>query len=116
MTVRLACHSFFEPSPACRCPKCDDDLLSQSDGTTLTCDIAHQRETVDQAMAKLDDVFEEAWRGYYQAVRFIVGGALIRDSVLGQLSFLQQQGTIQRFQEEGYNRGAILVVLRRSPH
>ena len=36
-----------------RCPKCDNDLRSQHDGSTFTIDIAHQGESVSEALKKM---------------------------------------------------------------
>lgn len=93
------------------CAKCDNPLWSQSDGTTLTVDIAHQRETVQQALVKLNDALNRSWQQSHAAqVRLIVGGGLIRDAVLAELFFLRSKNTVLDFCEE--NRGAVLVQIR----
>lgn len=97
---------------ACPCPKCDSELLAQDDGSTLTEDIAHQGETVAQALAKLERVLDAALAGYCRDVRLVVGGGSIRDEVIGHLRFLEAEGLIRSFREEGRNRGAVVVRVR----
>lgn len=98
--------------PSRICLKCDSDLYSQSDGSVLTRDIAHQQESVKQALAKLGTSLIEAWEGYACSLRLVVGGGLIRREVLGQLAWLQSQGAILDYSEDSPNRGAILVRIR----
>jgi hypothetical protein len=98
--------------PSLSCPKCDQNVYQQHDGSTLTSDIAHQHETIAKALQKLDALLLEGWAGPYQQLRLIVGGGLIREQVLGQLYFYQQQGRLLRFKEDSPNRGAIVVSLR----
>lgn len=94
------------------CVKCDTPLWSQSDGSTVTVDIAHQRETVTQALVKFHAALNRGWqRSHAEHLRLIVGGGLIRDAVLGELFFLNSKGIVLEFGEE--NRGAVLVRLRR---
>lgn len=104
--------SFKERDLEYLCCKCDSSLFEQSDGSTLTRDIAHQHETVMQAMLKLDQTLDEAWQGYYQSLRLIVGGGRIREEVLGQLAYYQQEGNLYAFSDEAPNRGAVLIHLR----
>ncbi|HDZ08183.1 hypothetical protein [Pseudohongiella sp.] len=93
------------------CVKCDTPLWSQSDGSTVTVDIAHQRETVAQALGKFKEALSRSWqRSHAEHLRLIVGGGLIRDAVLGELFFLNSKGIVLAFEEE--NRGAVLVRLR----
>ena len=95
------------------CAKCDNPLWSQGDGSTLTVDIAHQRETVQQALVKFTDALNRCWQqSHASQLRLIVGGGLIREAVLGELFFLHSKGTILDFSEE--NRGAVLVQVRSS--
>ncbi len=94
------------------CAKCDSPLWSQSDGSTRTVDIAHQRETVSQALMKFHDALDRSWRqSHAENVRLIVGGGLIRDAVLGELHFMHSKATILDYLEE--NRGAVLVRIRK---
>ena len=93
------------------CAKCDLPLWSQSDGSTLTIDIAHQRETVQQALVKFNDALNRCWQQSHAAqLRLIVGGGVIRDAALGELFFLRSKGTVLDFSEE--SRGAVLVKVR----
>jgi hypothetical protein len=98
--------------PHLRCSKCDEDLYLQQDGRFLTRDIAHGRETVARALAKLDELLLDGWRGYYRGVRIIVGGGLIREEVLGQLRGYEHRGIIRKYHEDSPNRGAIVATLR----
>lgn len=98
--------------PRLNCVKCDENIYLQHDGRFLTRDIAHGHETVARALEKLDDVLLDGWRGYYRGVRIIVGGGLIREEVLGQLSYYRQRGTVRGCREDSPNRGAIVVTLR----
>lgn len=96
-----------EPS----CTKCDSPLWSLSDGSTLTVDIAHQRETVAEAQVKFRRVLDQAWQESHAGqLRLIVGGGLIRDAVLAELFYLRQQGAVLGFEDE--NRGVIRVRIR----
>lgn len=93
------------------CVKCDSPLFSAGDGSQLTVDIAHQHETVKQALAKCELTLEQVWQTRHTSdVRLVVGGGLIRDAVLAELHFRKSQGTVLDVSEE--NRGALLVRLR----
>lgn len=94
------------------CLKCDDDLLLQSDGSVITRDIAHQHETLHQAVVKMDDMLQQAWEGYARGVRLIVGGGRIREEILSQCQYYLDQGYITSYTVERPNTGAILVYLR----
>jgi len=95
-----------------RCPKCDGDLYAQTDGSTLRVDIAHSRETIVEALVKLEQAIEEANQGYYQKIRLIVGSGLIRQEVWNKLRSYQRGGDIKHYDYDGYNKGAILVLVR----
>lgn len=95
------------------CSKCDSPLFSQSDGSTVTVDIAHQQETVARALEKFELALNRAWQHSCAArLRLIVGGGLIRDAVLAELYFKKSQATVLDFVEE--NRGAVLVIIRQA--
>lgn len=94
------------------CSKCDSPLLAQSDGSTLTRDIAHHRETIPQALEKFEQAVDQAWQGHAARIRLIVGNGAIRDAVLAELHFLQSRGVVLDHHEEGGNRGAVLVRIR----
>jgi hypothetical protein len=99
--------------PPCQiCTKCDADIFEQSDGSCLTQDIAHQHETINQALRKLDEVLVRAWAGHYREFRVIVGGGEIRQHVRGQLHYYQQQRKIISCREESPNKGALVAVIR----
>jgi ribosomal protein S27AE len=112
MAVAIAPLHLDEIPPRRICIKCDDDVYQQSKGTCLTQDIAHQHETITKALQKLDAVLLSAWSGYYREIRVIVGGGQIRQQVLGQLHYYQQQRKILSYQEESPNQGALLAVIR----
>ncbi|MCB1646054.1 MAG: Smr/MutS family protein [Pseudomonadales bacterium] len=97
---------------AVRCPKCDQRLADQTDGHMLTEDIAHQHETVAQAMRKFARLLAEADLSRAAAVRLIVGTGLIRERVLEELSTLQHRGEILAYDTEGRNQGSVVVTLR----
>lgn len=96
------------------CIKCDASLWELSDGSTVTVDIAHNRETVAEAVAKLNRALEDVWRRSYAAnLRVVMGGGLIRDAVLAELHYRHHSGVVLGYQEE--NRGAVLVRIRDLP-
>lgn len=101
-----------ELPPVLACRKCDENLYQQHDGSCLTRDIAHNRETIEKAVQKLDALLLEGWEAHCEKLRLIVGGGLIRERVLGQLHYYQQQQRLLSFKEESPNRGAIVVILR----
>ncbi len=93
------------------CQKCDSPLWSQTDGSSLSVDIAHQQETVRQALQKFDAALEQAWQHTFaSSLRLIVGGGAIREAILGELSSLLTHGVVLDYVME--NRGVILVRLR----
>ena len=93
------------------CIKCDSPLFSLSDGSTITVDIAHHRETVVQAVEKFELTLNRVWKQTHaQTLRLIVGGGLIRDAVLAELYFKKSRGTVLDFSEE--NRGALIIRIR----
>lgn len=112
MQLSVPVPDYGEDIPGATCIKCDSALYRQSDGSTLTVDIAHHQETVAQALEKMDHALNAAWQGYERGVRLVVGGGAIRDAVLGELMFQRQAGRILGFRQESPNRGAVLVTLR----
>lgn len=93
------------------CEKCDSPLFETTDGSTEVIDIAHQHETIAEALVKFEDALQHCWRFLYtRQLRVITGGGRIRDALLAELNFLQQQGTVLNVFSE--NRGAVLVVIR----
>jgi len=97
------------------CPKCDAVLHSQTDGSVLHRDIAHQHETLTVALQKMAATLEEGRRGHACGVRLVVGRGLIREEVMRQLSWLAMRGEILEFDHDAGNTGAIMVTLRKLP-
>jgi hypothetical protein len=95
------------------CPKCDANLALQTDGSTIHLDIAHQHETIPQALDKLTRVLDEARGGNTQAIRLVVGRGLIREEINQQLQWLKHAGEILNFAYDNGNTGAILIQVRR---
>lgn len=94
------------------CPKCDNALSLQHDGSTITIDIAHQGEHVSEALRKMQNEIDLARTGVAMRVRLVVGSGLIRDEVLLALRDLQFRGDVIDFELEPYNAGAVLVRLK----
>jgi hypothetical protein len=99
-------------SPVRRCPKCDNHLDEQTDGSTITVDIAHNGERVHEALLKINDRVEAESHGVAQYIRFIVGSGLIREEAMMSLGDLERQGVIVHQEIEPGNGGAILVKLK----
>lgn len=94
------------------CPKCDNPLNLQHDGSTITVDIAHQGERVSEALQKMQSEIELAGKGVAMNIRLIVGSGLIRDEVVLALRDLKFRGDIKDFEAEPFNAGALLVKLK----
>ena len=94
------------------CPKCDNDLSRQHDGSTITVDIAHQGERVHEALRKMQDEIDLARKGTAMRLRFIVGTGRIREEVLRALGDLKFRGDILDFQSETSNPGAVQVRIK----
>ena len=94
------------------CSKCDAPLFAQTDGSTFTADIAHQHETISEALRKFELTLAQGWQGYARQVRLIVGGGAIREAVLAELYFQKSKDRIIDYIEEGGNRGAVLIRIR----
>lgn len=94
------------------CPKCDNALNLQHDGSTITVDIAHQGERVSEALDKMQREIDSARKGIARSIRLIVGSGLIRDEVLLVLRDLKFRGDVKSFESESYNAGAVLVRLK----
>ena len=95
-----------------RCPKCDNRLDLQTDGSTETVDIAHQGERVRDAIGKLHQVVKEAKSGVSQQLRIIVGSGVIREEAMVTLAELEHRRSIIQFDIEPGNPGAILIRLK----
>ena len=94
------------------CPKCDNALDLQHDGSTITVDIAHQGERVNEALRKMQSEIDLARKGVVMCIRLVVGSGLIRDEVLLALRDLKFRGDIKDFDPESFNAGAVLVRLK----
>lgn len=94
------------------CPKCDNELNLQHDGSTVTVDIAHQGERVREALEKMQNEIDLARKGVSKNIRLVVGSGLIRDEVLLLLRDLKFRGDVLGFESERHNAGAVLVRLK----
>lgn len=94
------------------CPKCDNALDHQHDGSTITVDIAHQGERVHEALEKMHSEIALARQGVAMKIRFVVGSGRIRDEVTLALRDCEFRGDIISFDAEPNNAGAILVRLK----
>ena len=95
-----------------RCPKCDNQLDEQTDGSTVTVDIAHNGERVHEALRKMNTQVEIANQGVTQYIRFIVGSGIIRDEVMVSLDALKRKGVIIHREIESGNNGSVMVKLK----
>jgi hypothetical protein len=112
MRVKTARFELDEVPRTLACPKCDANVYLQHDGTLLTGDVAHRRETIGRALEKLDELLLEGWRGYYKGVRIVVGGGSIREEVRAQLRHYAGRGIVREHRDESANPGAIVAILR----
>ena len=94
------------------CPKCDNALDQQHDGSTITVDIAHGGERVRDALRKMQSEIDLARKGVTMNIRLVVGSGLIRDEVQLALLDLQFRGDIKDFDLDPANAGAVLVKLK----
>ena len=94
------------------CPKCDNALDLQHDGSTITVDIAHHGERVREAMLKMQSEIDSARKGVAMCIRLVVGSGLIRDEALLTLRDLKFRGDVKDFDLESTNAGAVLVRLK----
>ena len=94
------------------CPKCDNALDLQHDGSTITVDIAHQGERVPEALQRLQSEIHSAKHGTAMCIRFIVGSGVIREEAILSLRDSEFRGDIRSFELEAHNSGAILVRLK----
>lgn len=94
------------------CPKCDNRLDLQHDGSTVTVDIAHNHETVREAMQKLQRNMKETRESNAQNLRIVVGSGRIREEVLGLLYDLRSRETIVDFSQDDKNPGAVTIKLK----
>jgi len=95
-----------------RCPKCDGLIAQQTDGSTVQFDIAHQGETVREALANLERWLDEARRELPRFVRVIVGTGRIRGEALAWLQDAEFRGDVIRVETAENNRGQIIVQIK----
>jgi hypothetical protein len=96
------------------CPKCDSPLAGQTDGSTVTIDIAHNKQRIHQAIEQLRSSIELHHQSTTQFLRVIVGGDRIRKAAIAELQQLQLRGLIVQFGQDDKNSGAMIVLLKRS--
>lgn len=96
-----------------RCPKCDNRLDLQTDGSTVTVDIAHHGERVHDALRKMSNEIRLAQQGVARYLRLVVGSGVIREEVLSLLLDYEARGQIRHFELESRNSGAVLIQLKR---
>lgn len=94
------------------CPKCDGVLRDQTDGSTVTVDIAHRYETILEATDKLSRALRREFGRRTGTLRVITGQGAIRESMRQHLLSLKSAGRIVKFTQDGRNAGAYLVTLR----
>lgn len=101
----------FEPEYE-NCPKCDFGIYDQNKLLTLTRDIAHNRQTVDQAITEFYATLNSARKESYGCIRLIVGGGKIKEEIGELLETEKWRGGIQRFELENPNTGVYVVKLK----
>ena len=99
--------SLFNTSKTC--PKCDSDIEDHYHSSTLTVDVAHNKETVKQAIDKLYQVIERNQIMKHRQIRIIVGSKLIKEEVMNELEALKRRKAIFDFGIDGKNSGAFLI-------
>jgi len=77
-------------------------------------DIAHGKQRIPEAIEQLRAAVTLHQRGTTQFLRVIVGGDRIRHAALQELQAMQSHGIILQFGQDDRNRGALIIVLRRS--
>ena len=81
--------SLFNTSETC--PKCDSVIENHFQPTTLTIDVAHNKETVEQALVKLHRVFKKNKVMKYRQIRVIVGSKTIKSEVRKELAPVKRE-------------------------
>ena len=94
------------------CPKCDNDLERQTDGSALTIDIAHKGERVHEALEKMEEAIAIAKSSAAQYLNLIVGGGVIREEVLESLVAIKRRNEIKSFKQNNQNTGMIIIRLK----
>ena len=101
--------SLFNTSKTC--PKCDSEIEDQYNSNTLTVDVAHNKETVKQAIDKLYQVIERNQIMKHRQIRIIVGSKMIKEEVMNELEALKRAKAILDFGMDAKNSAAILIRL-----
>jgi hypothetical protein len=94
------------------CPKCDNRLDLQTDGSVITRDIAHHGERVHDALRKMRSEITQSKKGTAQYLRLVVGSGVIRDEVMAALADLKRRQVVLFYDLESGNSGAIRVKLK----
>ena len=76
------------------CPKCDEQLETQTDGSGLTVDIAHHGETIREALEKMETLVDQHRRAPTHYLRLIVGGDRIRLAAEQRAATMLRQGRV----------------------
>ena len=102
--------SLFNTSKTC--PKCDSNMEDQYHPTTLTVDVAHNKETVKQAIDKLYQVIERNQIMKHRQIRIIVGSKIIRKEVMNELEALKREKQYLILNGWKKNSGALLIRMK----
>ena len=104
------------PSGTVFCPKCDNVIGEQTDGSTVTVDIGHQGHSSEEAMQEMREVIDRHKAEVTQYLRLVVGKGKgkgqIRDKAESELRFLQHRKVIKDFDFDGGNTGAFMIRLK----
>jgi|TARA_B100001093_G_scaffold103000_1_gene95175 predicted nucleic acid-binding Zn-ribbon protein len=93
------------------CAKCGWDLRLLNRSKTWTYDIAHQQETVAEAVDKMYATLDYGIHKKYGKVKLIVGSGKIRVEIEKILSHLKFSKKIKFYTCQNKNPGAYIVVL-----
>ena len=104
------CGSVWD-APLDNCLKCGWNLRLLNKSRTLEKDIAHNRQTLEEATNQLHAVVQQAKREKYGFIRLIVGGGQIGIESEKILSYLKYAKSIKSFSRENFNKGAFLIEL-----
>ena len=95
-----------------QCLKCDYGRFDHNQSETFSADIAHNLQTVDEAVQQFYQALSKAKREQYRELRVVVGGNLINREIGSVLEAEIWKKQIKAYQHEPGNRGAYLVRLR----
>lgn len=94
-----------------QCPKCDYGRFDQNRSETLSVDIAHNRQTINQATEQFYRALAQAKQENYQQLRVVVGGALINREIASILEGEHWRKQFRSFAQEPGNPGAFIIRL-----